>query len=140
MILIMFRCIFIFIIFEFIIFLNAILTLNVLFITFQINIFLNDISYLPFFFLMFKILNHLNDITKWYIFNRTPLHIAIENNNNEIVKLLLENPKLDVNQESIFLSIFECNSKNNNFKYHSQNQIVNFVLNIHFFLLCLRYN
>lgn len=36
-----------------------------------------------------------------YLFNKTPLHIAIEKMNLPIVQLLLSNPKIDVNIKSI---------------------------------------
>lgn len=39
------------------------------------------------------------------IFHLTALHLAIQNENLEIVKLLLENEKIDVNEKSILQSI-----------------------------------
>lgn len=38
---------------------------------------------------------------KIFDFYKTPLHIAVQNNNEEIVKLLLDNPSIDVNIISI---------------------------------------
>ena len=37
-----------------------------------------------------------------FIFHKTPLHIAIEKENEKIVELLLSNPKIDLNIKSIF--------------------------------------
>lgn len=42
---------------------------------------------------------------KWnqlYFFQKTALILAAENNNEEIVKILLENPNIDVNLQGIF--------------------------------------
>ena len=39
-------------------------------------------------------------------FNKTALQIAVERSNVQIVKLLLNNNKLDINQLSIFIQIF----------------------------------
>lgn len=38
---------------------------------------------------------------KWLFFNNSILNIAVENNNIEIIKLLLENPNLNVNDKSV---------------------------------------
>lgn len=40
------------------------------------------------------------------IIYKTPLHLAIENENVEIVKLLLQNPNVDVNDYAILLMSF----------------------------------
>lgn len=41
---------------------------------------------------------HLNDINTY--FNRTPLHIAIDNKSSEIVKLLLQNKEININEKN----------------------------------------
>ena len=38
----------------------------------------------------------------YFIFQKTALHLAVENGNIEIVKLLLLNPEIDVNEKIIF--------------------------------------
>lgn len=38
-------------------------------------------------------------------FNSTALHLAVENNNSEIVQLLLTNKKINVNSFQVFYSI-----------------------------------
>lgn len=43
-----------------------------------------------------------------YIFNKTPLHLAVEKGNTEIVKLLISNKNLDINQFFISKEYF-CN-------------------------------
>lgn len=42
----------------------------------------------------------------YLIFNRTPLHIAIEKDNAEIIKLLVENEQFDPNIK--YISLFFC--------------------------------
>lgn len=44
-------------------------------------------------------------------FNKTALQLAIENENIEIVKLLLNKPKIDVNILCVYILIFLYNSK-----------------------------
>lgn len=41
---------------------------------------------------------HLNDINPY--FYRTPLHIAIDNKSSEIVKLLLQNKEININEKN----------------------------------------
>lgn len=41
-----------------------------------------------------------------YFFHKTALHIAVENNNIEILRLLLQHPTIDVNSERIFNNFF----------------------------------
>lgn len=37
-----------------------------------------------------------------FCFNKTALHVAVENNHLEIVRILLSHPKIDVNIKYIF--------------------------------------
>lgn len=46
-----------------------------------------------------------------YFNRKVALHVAIENNNNEIAKLLLERPAIDVNISMISLHCFTYNLK-----------------------------
>lgn len=39
------------------------------------------------------------------IIHKTPLQIAIKTRNNEIVKLLLSNPKINIDQSSVYIVI-----------------------------------
>lgn len=48
---------------------------------------------------------HLNEIF-YLLFHKTPLHIAVEKRNAEIVQLLLQNQETKVNSKSIFIQIF----------------------------------
>lgn len=60
-------------------------------------------------------------------FYRTPLHLAIEKGHKEIVQLLMDSPKIDVQVKSVFIL--------NKFLYHSKsNKIFNTISN-HFFLI-----
>ena len=40
-----------------------------------------------------------------YIFNKTPLYLAIENQNPKIVEALLKNKNINVNLQSILINI-----------------------------------
>lgn len=47
--------------------------------------------------------------------NKTPLHIAVEKCNTEIIQLLLLRPELDANVKAVFNNFF--------FSYHSKSNI-----------------
>ena len=53
----------------------------------------------------------------WFIFHKTALHLAIEKQNTEIVKLLLENEKLDINHLYIQNCQYFILFKNSLFKW-----------------------
>ena len=42
----------------------------------------------------------------WIYFQKTPLHLAVEKENADIVRLLLSHPKIDVNTKSIKINYF----------------------------------
>lgn len=61
-----------------------------------------------------------------YFFHKTALHIAVENNNIEILKLLLQHLTIDVNSERIF---------NNNFFFKVCNNFYFNYIPKHLFLI-----
>lgn len=52
----------------------------------------------------FKSINFHEILKKYCLFNKAPLHIAIEKQNIEIVKLLLARKEIDVNTKSVLKS------------------------------------
>ena len=61
------------------------------------------------------IFNNSNEIY-YYLFHRTILYVAVESQDIELVKLLLENDKIDIN--------YPCVLKQNNFSYKISNQVI----------------
>lgn len=57
----------------------------------------------------------MNEIKKKYS-QKNALHIAVQNGNTEIVKLLLSNPHIDVNAINISILLFFNQIKNDKFK------------------------
>lgn len=51
-----------------------------------------------------------NEIHQLYFFNKTPLYVAIDKGNNELVKLYLANQKIDVNTKLIQTNPFFLNA------------------------------
>lgn len=45
---------------------------------------------------------HFNGISIFFLFNKTPLIVASDNGETEIVRLLLEMPGINVNHKDIF--------------------------------------
>lgn len=75
--------------------------------TFQIY-FINEIPNLTD---IFKFLIFFMKFQKKFFFYKTALIIAIEQENVEIVKLLLDHPDINVNIKSILNQPFECHLK-----------------------------
>ena len=57
----------------------------------------------------------MNEIFEYFIFSNTALHIAIEKENIEVIKILLSDPNIDVNVKAIQNKRFLCNFETKNF-------------------------
>lgn len=51
-------------------------------------------------------INFINEISFFLFFYLTPLYIAVNNQNPRVVRLLLEDPKIDVNLKAIWKQFF----------------------------------
>ena len=68
-----------------------------------------------------------------YLFNKTPLIIAIEKENIKIVKLLLSNDKIDINAPYILFVFFINIIQNNIFLLYSKFLILNDIYIYHIY-------